>query len=255
MTLIGNKVLGKRIKDAREKKGLTQADLAKIIYVTKQAVSNWECGKNRPDEGVREKLTEVLGIEFNNKSVEKESKVDIKQIEEIEDLDELGVTIDKILRGIKIDDVYENTVKKLLKITLWTIIGYECYKFHFEKKNSDECEFDWGSIAWVLGSLVDEKESYPFKDFKKMESFFEYTGNSIKDKLNYYSYAAGDELFEDFDEDGYRQDYPQLVGRYAEQYGYLLCSLLPDTDNDIMTVYKVGVFSLSEFVNELWDGE
>ena len=253
--MIDNIVLGKMIKDFRDKKGLTQDQLADMVFVTKQAVSNWERGKNRPDEAAREKLTEVLGIRFEGKGAEGESKVEIKQIEEIESLDELGLTIDKILETINIDGAYENTVKKLLEMTLWTIIGYERYKFHFDQKNLEGYEFDWGSIAWTLGSLVDEKESYPFEDFRKMESFVNYTGNSIKDKLSCYSYTAGAELFEDFDEDGYRQGYPQLVGRYAERYGYLLCSLLPDADNDVMTMYKVGVFTLSEYVNELWDGE
>lgn len=36
--------LGQRIKQARSEKGLTQAQLAEEIHVTRQTISNWENG-------------------------------------------------------------------------------------------------------------------------------------------------------------------------------------------------------------------
>lgn len=44
-----NKVLGNKLLALRKKKGLTQADLAKELNVTYQAVSRWENGDNIPD--------------------------------------------------------------------------------------------------------------------------------------------------------------------------------------------------------------
>ncbi len=38
-----------RLKELREEKGLLQADLAKILNVSKSAVSGWEVGRNQPN--------------------------------------------------------------------------------------------------------------------------------------------------------------------------------------------------------------
>ena len=35
---------GEKVKRAREAKGMTQQTLANHLYVTRQAVSRWECG-------------------------------------------------------------------------------------------------------------------------------------------------------------------------------------------------------------------
>lgn len=40
---------GEKIKTARLKKGLTQEQVAQELYISRQAVSNWESGKNYPD--------------------------------------------------------------------------------------------------------------------------------------------------------------------------------------------------------------
>lgn len=37
------------IRTARQKKGLTQAELATVVGVTKASVSGWETGQNNPD--------------------------------------------------------------------------------------------------------------------------------------------------------------------------------------------------------------
>lgn len=40
---------GSRIKNLRLAKGITQTDLADILYVTPQAISKWERGLSYPD--------------------------------------------------------------------------------------------------------------------------------------------------------------------------------------------------------------
>lgn len=35
---------GEKIKRLREEKGMTQQTMAECLYVTRQAVSRWECG-------------------------------------------------------------------------------------------------------------------------------------------------------------------------------------------------------------------
>ena len=56
---------GKRIRALREKKGITQKELADLLGVTDAAVSKWEHGKNFPDITVLERLSEVLGCKVS----------------------------------------------------------------------------------------------------------------------------------------------------------------------------------------------
>ena len=53
---------GRLIEQLRKEKCMTQSDLAAAVGVSKQAVSNWECGKRFPDVVLIEKLADELGI-------------------------------------------------------------------------------------------------------------------------------------------------------------------------------------------------
>lgn len=55
-------VTGSTIKELREKKGLTQKELAERIKVSDKTVSKWETGKGLPDIGIIEELSKALGI-------------------------------------------------------------------------------------------------------------------------------------------------------------------------------------------------
>lgn len=52
--------IGKNIKKLRQRNKLTQEELAETLRVTRQAVSNWETGKNQPDIDTLQTLAEVL---------------------------------------------------------------------------------------------------------------------------------------------------------------------------------------------------
>ena len=41
-----------QIREIRNKNRLTQEEMAQTLHVTRQAVSNWENGKNLPDLGM-----------------------------------------------------------------------------------------------------------------------------------------------------------------------------------------------------------
>lgn len=53
---------GEKLKKAREEKGMTQQTLSDHLYVTRQAVSRWECGARYPDLLTAKKLSEVLEV-------------------------------------------------------------------------------------------------------------------------------------------------------------------------------------------------
>ncbi len=57
--------IGKNIRDARDRKGLTQDELAAQLFVTRQTVSNYETGRTRPDIDTIVRLAELLGTDAN----------------------------------------------------------------------------------------------------------------------------------------------------------------------------------------------
>ena len=57
--------IGKNIKRFRQEKGLTQADLARALGVTCQAVSKWETSANSPDITLIPKLAELFGVSIS----------------------------------------------------------------------------------------------------------------------------------------------------------------------------------------------
>ncbi len=55
-------ITGNTIKELREKKGLTQSELAKKLGITDKAVSKWETGKGLPDITLLEPISRVFGV-------------------------------------------------------------------------------------------------------------------------------------------------------------------------------------------------
>lgn len=53
---------GKKVKQLREEKGMTQQILADRLYVTRQAVSRWECGARYPDLLTVKKIAQILEV-------------------------------------------------------------------------------------------------------------------------------------------------------------------------------------------------
>ena len=55
-------VTGAVIRQLREEKGMTQAELAEKVYVSDKAVSKWENGKGYPDISLLDDIAGVLGV-------------------------------------------------------------------------------------------------------------------------------------------------------------------------------------------------
>lgn len=55
------------IKSARIEKGLTQQQLADVVFVTRQTISKWELGKSVPDQASLILLYRYLDIKDNEK--------------------------------------------------------------------------------------------------------------------------------------------------------------------------------------------
>lgn len=81
------KLLGKKIKQLRKDKDLTQEKLAELINIEIPSLSNIETGKYSPSVETLQKLSEVLNVEpwelyyFNNVSQEKMKKYVMSKID------------------------------------------------------------------------------------------------------------------------------------------------------------------------------
>ena len=56
---------GEKIKQLREEKGMTQQRMAEKLYVTRQAVSRWECGARYPDLLTAKKISQILDVSID----------------------------------------------------------------------------------------------------------------------------------------------------------------------------------------------
>lgn len=60
--MINSKLIGERIKEAREKKGLSQRDLADKLAVSQPAIVQFEKGYKIPNTLMMNALADVLGV-------------------------------------------------------------------------------------------------------------------------------------------------------------------------------------------------
>ena len=56
-------LLGKKIKELRTKRNLSQQQLANLAFVTRKAVGNWENGQRTPDAEMTKRLADALGVD------------------------------------------------------------------------------------------------------------------------------------------------------------------------------------------------
>lgn len=55
-------MIAENIKHFREEKKISQSELAEKLNITRQAVSNWECGKTEPDIETLHKISDIFEI-------------------------------------------------------------------------------------------------------------------------------------------------------------------------------------------------
>ena len=58
--------IGKNMRQAREKKGYNQEELAQLLFVTRQTVSNYETGRSHPDVETLVRLSQLLDVEVTD---------------------------------------------------------------------------------------------------------------------------------------------------------------------------------------------
>lgn len=70
---------GEKLKQLREEKGMTQQTIAEKLYVTRQAVSRWECGARYPDILTAKKIAQILNVSMDELLSGEELKQNIEK--------------------------------------------------------------------------------------------------------------------------------------------------------------------------------
>lgn len=63
--MLTNKMVGNKIAEARKKMNISQARLARDLFISSQAVGKWERGESMPDIITLNRLAEILGVDLN----------------------------------------------------------------------------------------------------------------------------------------------------------------------------------------------
>lgn len=98
---------GEKLKHLREEKGMTQQTMAEHLYVTRQAVSRWECGARYPDLLTAKKIAKVLGTS----------------------IDEL-VSGEELKRNVEKEPVLMTSVSNFIQTVLY-LLGAACFLIMF----------------------------------------------------------------------------------------------------------------------------
>ena len=102
--------LGERIVSLRQQRGISQADLAKGLDVSRQAVSKWEKGQSSPDTVKLIQLAEFLDVEveYLATGIKPEPKsVVLNVVETVERVEE-KVVVKEVVRHIPRKPVKKN---------------------------------------------------------------------------------------------------------------------------------------------------
>lgn len=132
---------GEKVKKLREEKGMTQQTMAEKLYVTRQAVSRWECGARYPDLLMAKKIGQILDVSIDELVSGEELKKDVEK-EPI-----LAKPVENILQTI----LY--TVA-MISYLLMSIFGVYSFFPNEGLKGTPAGEISIQGVIMVIGHLV-----------------------------------------------------------------------------------------------------
>lgn len=193
---------GLRLKDLRNKKGLTQEALGDKLFVSAKTISSWEANRTEPSLDLIVRLAEVLECSYSSLIYGRETKNNIEteikiHLEESE-FKRLRVFFEKqanyINESRQLDTYFEPEHRKFLKegdaeVEEWLRIGLRGnkkilnYKHWYDNKYCDEYEVtidneeNLEKIFKVLGlkqTAVVDKTRYKYMYLEKYEVSLDY---------------------------------------------------------------------------------
>ncbi len=57
--------IGNNIKELRKEKNLTQSELAKLLFVSQDTISLWECNKSTPSAEMLVKIADIFEVKVD----------------------------------------------------------------------------------------------------------------------------------------------------------------------------------------------
>ncbi len=167
--------IGNRIKKYRERKGLSQEELADKVYVSRQTVSNWENNKSYPDINSLKLLTSIFNVsldEFIKGDIEEMKRrineSDIKKYNTLSNIFaiEFLVTLISAYPLLRFLEIYGIIIWLIIYIlTLYTSIKIE----KIYKKN--DCRTYKEIVAFTEGKALSEKEQIEEKAKRPYQKF------------------------------------------------------------------------------------
>ena len=196
--------IGERIKKLRNKKGITQLELANKLFVTDKTVSSWESDRTEPSLEVLVKLSDILDynvgylIYGDNPKNDVETEIKIKITEsEYKIINEFMIKNSEILKenNRQLDTYYQPSYRKFLndnEINEWlrigkrgnkTILNYKnwhdnmyCDEYEVEIDNSENLDKIFNIIGLEKIAVVDKKRN-TFLYLDKYEIALDYVKN------------------------------------------------------------------------------
>lgn len=162
--------LGKRIKELRIKKGLTQLELANILFVDDRTISKWEQERGNPGVSIIPPLAEALGVSidylFNGKEyVPTQDEIKARAIEYFESLIDQEITNDYTRRLIarQIEEHDLESVKNALDT---------CFEVYLSKLDKPYETNDIREAVSKIGGIIHNQSLSPLdKKIKHLISF------------------------------------------------------------------------------------
>lgn len=120
---------GEKVKQIREERGMTQQSLAEKLYVTRQAVSRWECGARYPDLLTAKKISAILEVPLD----------ELLSGEELRENVEKEPVLAQPVEAIVQTTLYAIAAIHLVgKIGMAVLLGYQAYVLEQKKKMAYE---------------------------------------------------------------------------------------------------------------------
>lgn len=156
--------IGKKLKEKREERNLTQKELSEILHVSRQTISSWEVGRTYPDLNVLVAISELYDTPLDD--LLKEDSQMVKDITEKVKKSERRKVINIVLSGLLV------VILALSLMGLW-----ENYQNNQENvhglKTSDLIESTWEMSFTSAEKLSQSKLSF---DSNSVMIWNQYTG-------------------------------------------------------------------------------
>lgn len=136
------------LKKARETKSYKQDELAKLIFTTRQTISNWENGKKIPTLANIDRLAQVLNVSIDDlieREGDEEQKTNDEQLDQLDSTNYSLVytpTIKKSIKDLKWIKIILALILIILVIYLGTSIRKFCILYDIHKKMNNYIGID-----------------------------------------------------------------------------------------------------------------